>query len=925
VRVFVRVLAPALLVAAVNLLVWRTLNPPLPAPDVPARLAGIAYNALQRHHDPLAQRLPSSTDIEADLRLLAPLTPRLRTYSAAELPQLPALAERAGLRLALGVWLDRQADNNALEIASALQAAARHRNVERVIAGNETQLHRTLTPAELTAALNQLRRGLEPHGVPVSTAEPWHVWLARPDLVQQVDFITVHLLPYWEGVPVHAALDEAMRRLRELRARYPGKPVVIGEIGWPSGGGPIQAPRWSPELPLSAPAEATPAAQAQFVRAFVERAAREGLDYYLIEATDQPWKRATEGRAGAHWGLFDAARQPKFAFAGPVQADPYWRAKATWSSAMGLLAAAALLAAFGSIGWRGRLLLAAAVQAVVSFAVVLALVPMAEYLRPLDWAVVALLVPALALLGAVLLAQVVEFAEMHWPQHLRRRAAPRPLSLWQAHQPRNPHVSAAEDSAASGTAAPAAHPFVSLHLPCCNEPPEQVIATIDSLLALDWPALEVLVIDNNTADAARWQPVRAHVRAVSQALQRSGQAGRVRFFRLPQWPGFKAGALNFALARTDARAQWVGVVDADYVVRRDWLQQLGGWFAEPGVAAVQAPQAHRGFAGRALERMMNWEYEGFFRIGMHHRHERNAIIQHGTMTLVRAASLRGAGGWAENCVCEDAELGLRLLARGERVVYVDRVFGAGLVPADFGAYARQRQRWAEGGMQILRRHARDLIAPWRTRLTPAQRYHFVAGWLPWLGDAAHGAFTLLAMAWTLGILLLPQHLGPPLALFVLPLVVFFAARMVMTPLLYRKLVPCGAADRAGAALAGMALSHAVARGVLAGLWGRRAVFHVTRKGRGERAPQRRPWLAGVRALRAVREEAALLAGLAMCMLGAALAAGQTPAGRAGWLLVLALQAVPYGAAVLCALAPALRPVKALERAPGTATALQGDD
>jgi hypothetical protein len=117
--------------------------------------------------------------------------------------------------------------------------------------------------------------------------------------------------------------------------------------------------------------------------------------------------------------------------------------------------------------------------------------------------------------------------------------------------------------------------------------------------------------------------------------------------------------------------------------------------------------------------MMNWETEGFFRIGMHHRHERNAIIQHGTMTLVRAADLRRLR-WNEDCMCEDTELGLRLLQAGHRAVYVDRQLGAGLLPRRlFEAYARQRKRWAQGAMQILKQHAGSLLGRSRSDAGPA--------------------------------------------------------------------------------------------------------------------------------------------------------------------------------------------------------------
>ncbi len=856
-------LAITALVVLANLAVWRTFNPPLAAPEVPARVAGLAYNAFQRWQSPLAEHYPDGGELADDLRLLATRTTSLRTYAAAELPALPALAQRFGLRLSLGVWLDRRAGNNEREIAAARAAVRQYRSVERVIAGNETQLHRKLDPAELYGYLDRLRTELP---VPVSTAEPWHIWLAQPELAAHVDFVTVHLLPYWEGVPVVAALDEALRRYAQVRARFPDKPVVVGEVGWPAGGDAVGM------------AQPAPAAQAAFIRSFLARASALGLDYFLMEAIDQPWKRATEGAVGAHWGMMDAARRPKFGFDGPVYAEPHWRTKAALSAVLGLAAVLPFLVAFARMRLAGRVAFAVIAQAVASFAVLLATLPLEHYLRPLDAAVLAVLVPALVVMAAILLAQTFEFAELFWDGSLRRQASPRPL--------------------APGARAP----FVSIHLACCSEPPAVVIATIDSLLALDWPDFEILVVDNNTVDPALWRPVRRHVQQLRRIARERALAGQpgpaLRFFRLPSWPGFKAGALNFALDQTDPRAEWVAVVDADYLVRPDWLRALAGYFEDPAVGIVQAPQAHRDWHDRPLGRMMNWEYEGFFRIGMHHRHERDAIVQHGTMTVIRARALREAGGWDGGCVCEDTELGLRLLGRGWRAVYVDRVLGTGLVPADFGAYRRQRRRWAQGAMQILRRHAGALFGPSSLRL--GQRYHFVAGWLPWLGDALHLVFSLAAMAWTLGFLAAPHLFGLPIALFVVPLTVFFLARLILGPLLYWRRVPCPMPDIAGAALAGMGLSHSIARGVVAGLVGRRAVFEVTRRSgpsSGPAAPpgQRHAWLTDV------REEAALLVGLLACV--AALAARRVAGDIASvvWMAVLGMQALPYLAALACAL------------------------
>ena len=182
----------------------------------------------------------------------------------------------------------------------------------------------------------------------MSTAEPWHVWLEHPELVQHVDFIAVHLLPYWEGVSVDVAVDYVLDRYHELQKAYPGKQVVISEVGWPSNGR------------TRKDAVASHANQAKFLRRFLTAAEQEGITYYVMEAFDQPWKRQLEGEAGSHWGVFDAEREPKFEFTTPVVPVPNWWSLAAISIGVSVLVLALMFrdSAGLSSGGRGFLALA---------------------------------------------------------------------------------------------------------------------------------------------------------------------------------------------------------------------------------------------------------------------------------------------------------------------------------------------------------------------------------------------------------------------------------------------------------------------------------------------------------------------------------------------------------------------------------------
>jgi exo-beta-1,3-glucanase (GH17 family)/cellulose synthase/poly-beta-1,6-N-acetylglucosamine synthase-like glycosyltransferase len=855
----------ALTLIAAHAFVWGLFRTPPSAPNIMPPLAGLAYNGYGRWNSPADSQPPTADSLAADLALLAPHSQRLRTYSATELPMLPTLAKERGLSVTLGAWLDQNPVRNQAELRAAIAAARDHRHVDRLILGNETQLTKKLPAEQLYEILDQSRRLLR---TPVSTAEPWHVWLAQPQLAKHVDFITVHLLPYWEKVPAEEAVSYALARLQDVQRRFPRLPVVIGEVGWPSHG------------PAQGPAVASPENQALFVRQFVAQAQALGLEYYLMEAIDQPWKKSIEGQAGAHWGLWDADRQPKFPLMGPLKTQPHTLGQAALSILMGLAVAVPFLFGLARLRTIARLAFLLVSQLLVMGTVAFSSWPFADYLQPTEWVLAAGLVCALTILTLLILSQLFEFSEVFWPGSLARQKS------------------------TPGWPDPATAPKVSIHLACSNEPPAMVIEAIRHLLRLDWPALEIIVVDNNTKHPDLWQPVAAFAQDCGDP--------RLRFFHLAQWPGFKAGALNFALRQTDPEADWIGVVDADYLVDPRWIQAVSGYFQDPATGLIQAPQAHRDALVQPFSRLAFWEYEGFFRIGMHHRHQRNAIIQHGTMTLIRANTLGALGGWNEDCICEDSELGLRILAEKMRAVYVDEVLGQGLLPEDFSTYRRQRRRWAQGAMQILKSHARKLLFP--STLTWSQRYHFLAGWLPWMGDALHLLFSLGAIAWSIAALAAPTQFPLPTPLLLLPLLVFVAFRLFVGLALYARRVDCRWPDLLGASLAGLALSHVIARGLLSGLIHKRAVFEITRKKSvgvsttpGPLPTRENATQSPItRQLLSVREELVLGVSLVVLFCVFWLMPSEVPsADRMGWAGILLLQALPYLAAIACALVSGL--------------------
>jgi cellulose synthase/poly-beta-1,6-N-acetylglucosamine synthase-like glycosyltransferase len=274
---------------------------------------------------------------------------------------------------------------------------------------------------------------------------------------------------------------------------------------------------------------------------------------------------------------------------------------------------------------------------------------------------------------------------------------------------------------------------------------------------LNYPNYEVLIVDNNTPLEKTWRPLEALCRSLGP---------RFHCLHLDQWPGYKSGALNFAVAQTDPGAEIIGIIDADYQVEPDFLRDLVPAFADPNVAFVQTPQDYVDHEKDLFSESTYRGYKYFFEISMPARNERNAIIFAGTMGLIRKSVLEEIGGWDEWCITEDAEASLRILKRGYESVYINRAFGRGLMPFNFEGLKKQRFRWCFGGIQILKKHWEALM-PWAhwvdpdNKLTLAQRYYYLLGGLGWFTDLFNLLFALfLVLGATFSLFSSPVQVRP---------------------------------------------------------------------------------------------------------------------------------------------------------------------
>jgi exo-beta-1,3-glucanase (GH17 family) len=298
--------------------VWAWLGSPVPIPRTqsgPEKLYCVSYTPFRGSQTPLdPSTVIPAAQIEDDLKRLAQITECVRTYSVDfGLDQIAGIAAKHGLKVMQGLWLSSSLLKNSYQIETAVALANKYPGTIRsLVVGNEVLLRGEMTATDLANTIRGIKARVK---VPVTYADVWEFWLRNTEIANVVDFITIHILPYWEDFPV--AARDAVAHVDAIRQQvvnaFPGKEVLIGEVGWPSAGRMREG-----ALP-------SPVNQARVILDVLALSKRDRFNVNVIEAFDQPWKRALEGTVGGHWGLLKATtRAPKFFGALAVSNHPLW-------------------------------------------------------------------------------------------------------------------------------------------------------------------------------------------------------------------------------------------------------------------------------------------------------------------------------------------------------------------------------------------------------------------------------------------------------------------------------------------------------------------------------------------------------------------------------------------------------------------------
>lgn len=233
------------------------------------------------------------------------------------------------------------------------------------------------------------------------------------------------------------------------------------------------------------------------------------------------------------------------------------------------------------------------------------------------------------------------------------------------------------------------YPFVTIQIPVYNDP--VIKRCIESCLKLDYPNYEILVLDDSTDDKTR------------KIIDKF--SGKVKIVRRNNRKGFKAGALNAALPFS--KGEIIVIFDSDWIVPKNFLKKIVAPFKNKKIAAVQAKQKFMGWKRNFISFWAALLQTTYYNIWLPLMDKVNATFCGGTLVAIRKKALLEIGGWNEKSLTEDADLTIKLLNLGYRIVYLEELYGRGEVPYKLKYFFSQYRRWSYG-------LTRSFIENWKT-------------------------------------------------------------------------------------------------------------------------------------------------------------------------------------------------------------------
>ncbi|WP_081891279.1 glycosyltransferase family 2 protein [Gillisia sp. Hel_I_29] len=313
-------------------------------------------------------------------------------------------------------------------------------------------------------------------------------------------------------------------------------------------------------------------------------------------------------------------------------------------------------------------------------------------------------------------------------------------------------------------------PFISIHIPICDEPPEIVIPVIESCLNQTYSNFEIIVFDNNSSQEANWKPVQEFC----------ASHNKVKFFHQKKLKGFKAGALDFCRKKSHPSTRYVITVDADYMLDRKCLSTAIRYITNSKLAVVQFPQA---YYNASEQNFLVKEFEHYFNTYANGGNKKGTALPTGTLTLISVKALNKVGGWKSFSLTEDANLGIKLLANGCNLWYIPKIVGKGLIPSTTISICKQLNRWIYGNMQCLIKIFNNSRLRFNDKLIISVQ---LSAWINFLGFPSLGLLLLLisrAFNQSLPLQTMIQIcLGHYLLFILVKLLIFKKARVPIRPI-----------------------------------------------------------------------------------------------------------------------------------------------